>query len=326
MRPSRAIVFFCGHSWRRCYDPRMRRASLLIGFALLGCSQTTATADIRLGSPPDFEFVARGNPPFSSATGNDADWLLGDNRDYMVSYSWFARLPSDGINRPLGSLATPAINANPTLATLGYDILSGMGASADRFQVTQHIQSQLGSVFEFISVRNDSASSRQFDLFWFVNVDVGADGTATDDTLFALSPGFASIGGSLSVFFSLQPDLNARIQADDASALLSRFSLTGSDLSFGAPPNLTGNIGVAFQWKMTLAAGETGTASAFTNFVFPEPASGAIIAVALGIYSSSRERSRTTSSPTDPDKTQSSWKAPHAAKPPAASRESAWPA
>lgn len=222
-------------------------------------------------------FTMIGSPIFRGASG-DATFITDQGSiDQLYKYTWYYRTPLTNQNAPMSQVDTPTEAYNGDTALISWTNAGPGPSGSERFdaQLMVHVIDSStpgqGAVIHAMTVRNASESTRTFQFFNLIDLDVG--GTPLDDTCEAgdILPTtgarivFRDPSGKMAECFGQDA---SRWEVGPGSVLRARLSSGAQNLSNASEP-FTGDGAAAFQWTVTLAPGEIRTF--FGGFAVEQP-------------------------------------------------------
>jgi hypothetical protein len=246
--------------------------------ALGGGTVTGGNASLTLVGTPALDAQSFGN--FVTDPGGP-DWLF--------RLSWSYRTPLNNTNRVFSSLDAPAESYTGDTATLTYTNAGPSAAGQERFnavltmQVIDGATPGVAGALQTLRLTASPANAGPVTYQIFNMIDADANGVPQPNVASVDASGLAVITDPASAqFMTFFGQGAARVEVAPGGGLFAKVSGGAADLSNAVGP-VTGDVGAAFQWTVTLAPGATATiVSGFgVNVVVPAPApAGALLALA----------------------------------------------
>jgi hypothetical protein len=234
----------------------------------------------------------------TSQTGGDGNLRLtgASGTDHLSKNAWYYRTAQSNQNRVFQNGLVPSTNVTEGITGgqhfQNYTDASDNGIDKFSAQFRTNIYSfgaNTAVVYTTLTIKNNAATSRTLQIFNLVDFDL--NGLATGDTVSYDATQQANKFTDTGIT-AWHKGFNATgREANTSSALRNtRLNLGSANLN-GASGPTTGDVASAFQWSITLAAGESTTiAAAFSLNTFAVPAPGSLALMGLGALVAGRRR------------------------------------
>lgn len=234
----------------------------------------------------------------NSQTGGDGNLRLtgATGTDHLSKNAWYYRTAQSNQNRVFFNSLVPTANVTEGI-TAGQHFQNYSNASdngIDNFSAQFRTNVfQLGTntalVYTTLTLKNNASTSRTLQIFNLVDFDLL--GLATGDTVQYDATEQANKFTDTGIV-GWHKGFNATGREAGLSSTLRNTRLNGGSANLnGASGPTTGDVASAFQWTITLAAGESTTiAAAFSLNTLAIPAPGSLALIGLGGLVAGRRR------------------------------------
>jgi hypothetical protein len=260
--------------------------------AIAGLASVASAATITSGTA-SYQFI----DPWSSSTSGNGAFITGTGvTDQLFKNTWYYRTPNNNQNRFFSSLDTPTQSVSGDTALITYTNAGPGVAGFERFNAQFRVKiTQTGAAAARVDTKltfsNASTATRTFQIFNLVDLDLQ---TAAGDGI-AMEPGSSNqiakytdssgtVGyhaGYASNAYNIGPASSVQSQIGTGSGNLSSTTLAGASTDKGS----------AFQWTVTLAAGQSiDIYSSFSINTLPVPTPGSLALLGMGGLVAARRR------------------------------------